>query len=560
MANVEPSWTRLEPSPRDPDRSTGLRAEIHDPLWLLTRQLQLRELRGQDAGSPVWVTLQGQASRLTRYRPGPLDGTPGRPYDGRRPLEAVVEAEPVGASPLRLAAAAGLHFLRLLDAEGVGRYADAYRRRYPLTSTDPAPTVQRFLAVLAGRVPDGAALQRDLAAAGAALPAEPAIEPDDIEAVSRATRVLLRWYRALAEPDPAPAWVPARFEYQLAVAGPSDGGEVVLAATEYDRGRLDWSSFHLTGDSSLGAATDQDAITDLGRVGLPSPVIYRGMPAARFWEFEDAAVDFGDLGAAPEELAKLLLIEFAVAYGNDHFVVPVDVTVGSICHVRDLTVIDTFGRETKVPHVAKADAERPGTFRLFELGTGDNRSPLFLLPPVLAQSLDGQAIEEVRLLRDEGANLAWAVEATAYRSDGFPVDRAGAWRAGQNDPADPPAGGAPSWRYRLRTAVPEHWFPLVPVADRPGVNHLELGSLAGPDGSPGPPPWGQILVGLEGVAVPEEEAARSGAGIIRAWQYARWTDGRQHAWIGRRRKSGAPEGDSGLRFDVIEPSVVPPTM
>jgi hypothetical protein len=559
MATVEPSWTRLEPVPRDPDLGTGLRAEVHDPLWLLSRQLQFRELRGEDAGSPVRVTLQGQASRLTRYHPGPPDGTPGHPSVGRRPLEAVVEAEPLVEDPLRVAAAAGLHFLRLLTAEGVASYADVYRRRYPLTSTDPSPAARRFLAVLAGRAPDGATLQQDLAAAAPALPAEPAVAPADTPAVRRAASSLLAWYQALDPPDAAPAWVPPRFEYQFTVAGPSDAGEVVLTATEYEQGRLDWNSFDLApAGSTLGAAADQGASSDLGRTGLPSPVVYRGMPTARFWEFEDAAVDFGDLGAAPEELAKLLLIEFATVYGNDHFIVPVDVDVGSICRVQRLTVIDTFGRETAIPHVAEADANRPGTFRLFELGTGGIRSSLFLLPPVLAQSLDAQPIEEVHLLRDEGANLAWAVEATATRSDGFPVDRAGAWRAEQSREPPVPAGGDPAWRYRLRTTVPEHWFPLVPVSDRPGVNHLELGTLAGLDGQPGTPPWGRILGGLGTAAVPEEEAARSGARITRAWQYARWVDGRQHAWIGRRRRSGAPEGDSGLRFDTIEPTSEPP--
>jgi hypothetical protein len=40
------------------------------------------------------------------------------------------------------------------------------------------------------------------------------------------------------------------------------------------------------------------------------------MPAARFWEFEDARVDFGAVDAAPQDLARMLLVEFAITYGK----------------------------------------------------------------------------------------------------------------------------------------------------------------------------------------------------------------------------------------------------
>ncbi len=67
------------------------------------------------------------------------------------------------------------------------------------------------------------------------------------------------------------------------------------------------------------------------RTTIPAPVTYRGMPAARFWEFEDARVDFGAVDAAPQDLARMLLVEFAITYGNDWFVMPIDLDVGSLC-------------------------------------------------------------------------------------------------------------------------------------------------------------------------------------------------------------------------------------
>ena len=43
-------WNRLEGRPRTTDFDRALRAEVRDPLWLLTRQWQLGEFTGSDAG------------------------------------------------------------------------------------------------------------------------------------------------------------------------------------------------------------------------------------------------------------------------------------------------------------------------------------------------------------------------------------------------------------------------------------------------------------------------------------------------------------------------------
>ena len=46
-------WNRLEPRPRSNSIRESLAARIRDPLWLLTRQWQMGEFRGDDAGSPI---------------------------------------------------------------------------------------------------------------------------------------------------------------------------------------------------------------------------------------------------------------------------------------------------------------------------------------------------------------------------------------------------------------------------------------------------------------------------------------------------------------------------
>lgn len=62
-------WNRLEARPRTPSFERALQAEIRDPLWMLTKQWQMGEFRGSDAGSPTFAKLQIDLTRLTKYQP-----------------------------------------------------------------------------------------------------------------------------------------------------------------------------------------------------------------------------------------------------------------------------------------------------------------------------------------------------------------------------------------------------------------------------------------------------------------------------------------------------------
>ena len=79
---------------------------------------------------------------------------------------------------------------------------------------------------------------------------------------------------------------------------------------------------------------------------MPAPVTFRGAPAPRYWEFEDARIEYGLLPVGPTDLAQLLMIEYASSYGNDWFVVPLTLPVGSLTSVNSLVVTDSFGVRT----------------------------------------------------------------------------------------------------------------------------------------------------------------------------------------------------------------------
>ena len=86
------TWNRLEARPRSQNFERALRAEIRDALWMLTKQWQMGEFRGSDAGSQVFAKLLMSTTRLTKFRPA---GGPVQPFAASIPLEAKVEHRPV---------------------------------------------------------------------------------------------------------------------------------------------------------------------------------------------------------------------------------------------------------------------------------------------------------------------------------------------------------------------------------------------------------------------------------------------------------------------------------
>ena len=365
MASVT-IWSRIEPRCRTEDMKAGLEARVHDPLWLLARQWQMSEFVGRDAGSPVTVQVQTTTATFDRYASGT---EPGRKYDGRVSIEALVERETVrpakAGSDLRQAAEAGLHFMRLLDAAHLTRLRTAYLAQYPLIAqTGGDDDAAQFSSIVSGRAPDGIRLHADLIQAGANLPALPSIAATDHDAVLGVMKAWLAWYGSLfSEPAGANSWSPDRMEYRFALGAADDPGSFV--AQEYDGGSIDWYTFDRSSKAVAGGSAHRSTST---RTVMAAPVTFRGMPARRFWEMEDASVDIGALTAAAEDLGRLLLREFALIYGNDWFQIPVAVPAGCEVSIDALSVADTFGVNTAVPHYADADGA-DGRWRMFSLST-----------------------------------------------------------------------------------------------------------------------------------------------------------------------------------------------
>jgi hypothetical protein len=547
-------WTRLEPRCRDADLTTALQARTHDPLWFLARQWQLGETLGDDAGSPILAAVTTTESVLNRVAAGTAGATV---LPRGTPLEAFIEREAVRPSTpdieYRQSADAGLYFLRLLREGNVGELAPLYVTHYgiaPPTAAQQAsldPPALAVAAIVSNRVPDGARLAADLRAAQPGLPATPAIPTTDQQSVQTAANAYLAWYDSLYDAPttgPSTSWVDARMEYQFSVDASATDTPCAFVADRYTGEPLDWPSFDHSATPLGAISTPPAAVT---RTLIPAPVSFKGMPAPRYWQLEDASVDIGAVDAGPADTARLMLREFALIYGNDWFVVPIPVTVGAAAHVTSLLVTDTFGITQTIPHYSATPDG--GRWRMFAI-SGDAIDYRLILPPVLARGLDSQPQEQVLLVRDDAASIAWGVEKIVAGASGTPIDRASA--AAIAAPAAPPATPATGLRYQLGTSAPAYYIPFVANATGGGQPRMQRAALLAINGSHPPiTPLGRILA--SDTPVFEEEFIREGVRIERLYRLARWTDGSTHLWLARRKTSGAVAGSSGLQFDQVTP-------
>src|SRR5262245_50377040 len=85
-------WNRLEGRPRTHQFDRALRAEVRDAMWMLSRQWQLGEFVGDDAGSPVLARACLDLRLIDRYQAA-TGGV--LPFDRDDLIEPRVERRPV---------------------------------------------------------------------------------------------------------------------------------------------------------------------------------------------------------------------------------------------------------------------------------------------------------------------------------------------------------------------------------------------------------------------------------------------------------------------------------
>jgi hypothetical protein len=560
------TWTRLEPLPREGSMSRSLQAQVRDPLWFLTRQWQVGEFLGDDAGSPVQATLGLEQRSITTYRPG-LDDAATVTLDPKLPIETHVEREAVTLN-LRGSVQHGLYFEKLVRTSGVtipSAVIDAFRTAFPIAAKAPDPVSTdsdslRFRSFAVGRVTDGESLYISALAVANGQPSPNPLPPQASEShVAAALRDFVAYRQSLfSEPDHETAWQSQQLNYAFALGSPATDQNLLLNAPEFPGGHLDWYSFDLA-NAQLNnvSAANPAQITPVDFNFLPNHVVFRGMPDPRWWNFEDAVTDFGQVDADHVDLAKLLVMEFALVYGNDWFSVPVPTTIGTLERVTTLVVTDTFGARTLInpseqTHVSAGET----AWSMFKLsGQGGTRSDFVTMAPTLGIAADADAIEEVVFLRDDQAAMAWAVEHQLQGDLDSPIDAYEAYVQGAATPPAPPQDGDVKIYYTLEIPPPDNWIPMVPVQSAQNELFLRRGTMKVPtkNGFYLLTARAALLEPQHAFVVADRIIPRAGVLADRYFRRTRSSDGSTFLWLARRSGPGRGPGWSGLRFDIVQP-------
>ncbi|NUU16751.1 hypothetical protein HP550_05750 [Cellulomonas humilata] len=576
MASVT-TFSRLEPDPLRPDVTDGATAPVHDPLWLLARQWQVGEFAGHDGGTPVLARWRGEAARPTRFVAGPVP--PGTRTQAPRfdamaaPLETLVEraGTPLpetteSAEGLRLAVDTGRLFLRVLAQQTTSRdYGPDVVRAFAVPEPTPDvlagldPATAAYARLHAGRSVDGRRLRGELRGRDLLRLGVEVAQADRAE-LRAAGADWLRLVTALfADADPvATSWQPTRFEHTASISTrrPAEpGSELTLTAHRYDSDTLDWYELDANGDVNLGT-TATEVGRPVTRTVMPAPVTAPGLPARRFWELEDGRLNLAALQPAETDLGQVLLIETLSGYGNDWFVIGVELPVGHVVSSTSLVVTDTFGTRTLLRPHGDHRLNTPSRWGLFQHSSpssdgseGVGLTNLLYLAPRLAQPVVGPVVEQVVLARDEQANLGWAVEQSRESPLQVGVELSSA------RPPDPPGDPDVAPDYHLAQAPPPHWIPLLPVRVE-GTEQVALARGSVLDVSGGRHVVSSVTRLLGGgpdgaLLIPEEEVPSGGLVVQRTYQSARWVDGSLHVWAAHRTRVSTGLPPSGVRYDYL---------
>lgn len=589
-------WNRIEGRPRSQQVDRSLRGEIRDPLWLLTRQWQFGEFLAEDTGSAVFARVNYLSTQLDKLS---LKGQEPEKYLSDKPLEARVEQEET-AIDLRMRIEMGRHWKRMLRSElSTARFNEVFeefqsdKRLHFRAPRDQEPDeqyenaelicnenyMQLITAVARGRMIDGGYLYLYLKDQDDHFASDFMFDRDDT--VDQLGDQFVAWFeRVYGQKNvQKSAWHASHLEYQFDCTAPAPGNNPkLLRAEEYQGGRLDWYSFDYDkpehSHEELGTDMDTTLLKSASEVFLPNLATYPGMPSPRFWEMEDRTINFGDIQGSSADSGKLVFAQYGLLYGNDWMNFPLELPLGSMTRVKEVKVTDVFGQLTIIPHLhdQKQD-EYWGMFQLHDrtLGTGQQNDCWMLLPPVANHVQKSKALEKVTFIRDEMANMVWAVEGAVPDGIGNGIDafeqatKVKTFREGliSGDTIPETLENEAKQKYVLATTVPENWIPFIPVKvdqENVGSRDIQLQRAAMPRIVPGFPtqrirPQTSLL--REGgyhapYYIIEEEVPRSGAVVELVWKRARWHDGRIVVWLGRKKTNGRGEQSSGLRYDQLE--------
>jgi len=599
-----PSFNRLEARPRTHDFDQALRAEVRDALWMLAKQWQLGEFKGDDAGSPVTSKMYLEKTMLTKYRPA---GQAAEAFDDQVPLETKAEQFqiPFKAGGLEISLdlrlVMGRQWAKLLLKNGFDpSLKDKYVQYYAVYEPNPDDRQDVYYvsnqqswrkhAAAAKRHIDGKKLYDDIVKDSGqhvlTVGADPLLHPDLITLGLR----FVAWFDKLFyQPHGEPlqdAWLPSQLEYQFECSAPEGASEKVFSAKEYYHGHLDWYNFSVDQDAeTLGevesAPMPEGFDAPVIRSFIPTPIQFDGMPNTRWWTFEEGRTNFGDINPDTTDINKLLLIEFGLVAANDWFLLPVTLPAGVIANIRGMSVRNVFGENFWIRATGRGLDDDPDRWTMYSLDiAGNDRRPAdlsLMLVPSVPKIQESGPLEEIQMVRDEVANMVWGIEKRIPTPSGDSVPGREAARDTLRHlkriigllppPVEDEIQPAAALRYKIMSSVPENWIPFIAVHEEGSQRETRLQRGSMPriiEGDPEEqiqkikPRTSLLREGLDrepksGYYIDEEEVLRAGIILTQSFQRTRWYRGQVYNWLGVRKRTGRGEASSQLKFDYLQP-------
>lgn len=338
----------------------------------------------------------------------------------------------------------------------------------------------------------------------------------------------------------APGWVTTELDYGFGLAS----RERRFAATEYTGRALDW--FHMDQVSAQTVAGLDRPTVEM----VPNQMNFRGAPYPRWWRFEDGDDAFDSAADSEPNVLSMLLPEFFYVDINNWYVIPAPMPAGSLREITRLQVADSFGVVTELGPAHSPD------WNVFTLGmrtTGAQKTTASVLmaPNIAVDIVENDILEDIRFIRDEGANLVWAFEQLYHLPGGQRVTNADGVPRGAPTARAPDTAGV----FRLSSDTLPAWIPYVPrQIDASGGLGRQVRLRRGrtvETATAANPQYKSVLVG-ETKHLNEEEIPKTGLRVRRVRRYARGSDGKPWFWVGRTREAGRTSGTPGLRFDYLD--------
>ncbi|MEO7982462.1 MAG: hypothetical protein ABI688_00140, partial [Bacteroidota bacterium] len=335
-------YNRLEGLPDSADYRKALTAEIHDALWMLTRQWQMGEFDAEDAGTAVRSKILTDVQQMTHIQTGDKDINP---IDTSYPLEMTVEQE--GWNPdLSFRMAAGSLMKEILMENNLGTEISSFIEKFRIQLLENAKpesaegrlySMIRFNRVDANifdalkyRVMDGYALYQYLNLPGNEYDTwvrsifTDAAVIDTSNKAAKEFKGQFEFFYGTQLNNQNPCWKPESLEYKFNILNDADpNSATVLEAASFLGDKLDWYDFEIKRTGNVAVVTSTNTF-------VPGPVTYPGMPESRWWQMEENSINFGNVNVKTTDLPTLMLIDFALIYGNDWMLIPLPMKLNSL--------------------------------------------------------------------------------------------------------------------------------------------------------------------------------------------------------------------------------------